>query len=355
MPASAHTDSPPSRILRITASGSFSSGMPRIASAKMGRAPMAYTSEMALVAAMRPKSNGSSTIGVKKSVVATSAWLSLRRYTAASSAVSVPTSRSLGRPRIGAAERISDSTAGAILQPQPPPWLNSVRRIRSGAFIGVKFYSGFQALRHRYRLPLAGRVRRRPHPGRDLGARARRWRARDGRHAVQAALGVRGEEARRFAGGEERGAAPGNALRRQAARLAPARVLLARRQALRRHGPYPARSRLGRADAGRRLSPLPALGGDAAREPAREARPARDPRPHRQRQEPPARRVAQRRRAGARPRGARRAPRLGARQPARSAAADAEVVRKPAARGARFPGRRPAGVRGGRIEEDRAA
>ena len=40
-----------------------------------------------------------------------------------------------GRPRIGVEARISDSTAGAILQPQPPPWLNSVRRIFSGAFI----------------------------------------------------------------------------------------------------------------------------------------------------------------------------------------------------------------------------
>ena len=79
---------------------------------------------------MRPKSNGSSTIGVKKSVVATSAWLSFSRYTAASSAVSLPTSRSFGSAPFSPLEaRISDSTAGAILQPQPPPWLNSVRRI----------------------------------------------------------------------------------------------------------------------------------------------------------------------------------------------------------------------------------
>src|SRR5688500_15873379 len=268
MPASAHTDSPPSRILRITASGSFSSGMPRIASAKMGRAPMAYTSEMALVAAMRPKSNGSSTIGVKKSVVATSAWLSFKRYTAASSAVSVPTSRSFGNPRIGVAARISESTAGAILQPQPPPWLNWVRRIRSGAFISVKFYSGFQALRQRYRLPLAGRIRRGSHPGRHLGAGARRRGARRRGHDVQAAFGLRCKKARRLAGGEEHRPPRRDLVRRQAARLAPARLLLARRQALRRDGAHPARGRLGSAHAGRRLPALSPMGGIATREPA---------------------------------------------------------------------------------------
>ena len=48
-------------------------GMPTSASAKMGVPPMAYTSLMALVAAMRPKSKGSSTMGMKKSVVAISA------------------------------------------------------------------------------------------------------------------------------------------------------------------------------------------------------------------------------------------------------------------------------------------
>ena len=52
-------------------------GMPTRASAMMGLPPMAYTSEMALVAAMRPKSNGSSTMGMKKSVVAISACSSL--------------------------------------------------------------------------------------------------------------------------------------------------------------------------------------------------------------------------------------------------------------------------------------
>ena len=52
-------------------------GIPTSPSAMMGVPPMAYTSEIALVAAMRPKSNGSSTIGIKKSVVAISACSSL--------------------------------------------------------------------------------------------------------------------------------------------------------------------------------------------------------------------------------------------------------------------------------------
>ena len=77
MPARAHTDSPPSRMRRITSSGILFTGMPTRASAKSGWPPIAYTSEIALVAAMAPKSNGSSTIGMKKSVVATIACVSL--------------------------------------------------------------------------------------------------------------------------------------------------------------------------------------------------------------------------------------------------------------------------------------
>ena len=44
--------------------------------------------------------------------------------------------------RSGVLERISDSTAGAILQPHPPPWLNSVRRmgLSAGAFIWAVEY-----------------------------------------------------------------------------------------------------------------------------------------------------------------------------------------------------------------------
>src|SRR5574337_251266 len=80
---------------------------------------------------MRPKSKGSSTMGVKKSVVATRACWSLRRYTAASSAVSVHTSRSGGRRPAGTRRISSASTAGAILQPHPPPWENRVSLMAS--------------------------------------------------------------------------------------------------------------------------------------------------------------------------------------------------------------------------------
>src|SRR5258708_29998267 len=92
-------------------------------------------------------------MGVKKSVVATIACSSFSRYTAASSLDSIPTSRSFGRPRIGVLARISERTAGAILQPQPPPWENCVRRIRSaGAFID-KIGDGTEKLRRRYGRP----------------------------------------------------------------------------------------------------------------------------------------------------------------------------------------------------------
>src|SRR3989304_4204779 len=81
-------------------------------------------------------------IGGEKFIFATSAWLSFNRYTAASSEVSVPTSSSFGRPRIGVEARISVSTAGAILQPQPPPGLYSGRRIFSGAFTAAMLSDG---------------------------------------------------------------------------------------------------------------------------------------------------------------------------------------------------------------------
>ena len=84
---------------------------------------------------MRPKSNGSSTIGMKKSVVAISACWSLSRHTAASSAVSMPTINCGGRKPGALDFRMLDSTPGAILQPQPPPCEKVVRRI--GAVSGV--------------------------------------------------------------------------------------------------------------------------------------------------------------------------------------------------------------------------
>jgi hypothetical protein len=62
---------------------------------------------------------------MKKSVVAIRACWSLSWYTAASSAVSSPTSNcggiANGTARGSGFLRISESTPGAILHPQPPP------------------------------------------------------------------------------------------------------------------------------------------------------------------------------------------------------------------------------------------
>src|SRR3954451_5327936 len=80
----------------------------------------------ALVAAIRPNAYGSSTIGVKKSAVWTSARSSLRRTTPASSAGSAATSTrgSVGR---GSPATIGRRSAAESLQPQPAPWEREVR------------------------------------------------------------------------------------------------------------------------------------------------------------------------------------------------------------------------------------
>src|SRR5882762_4680203 len=58
MPASAQIASPPRRISRMTGGGSILIGTASSASARIGVPPIAYTSDSALAAAMRPKSNG---------------------------------------------------------------------------------------------------------------------------------------------------------------------------------------------------------------------------------------------------------------------------------------------------------
>src|SRR5439155_17589994 len=102
-------------------------------SAVTGRPPMAYTSEKALAAPIRPQSKGSSTMGVKKSTV----WMMARpsapgsANTAASSPVAGETSTSGGysvgvrRPRTWA------RSLGASLHAQPAPWLYLVSRTSS--------------------------------------------------------------------------------------------------------------------------------------------------------------------------------------------------------------------------------
>jgi hypothetical protein len=175
IPAAVQTLSPPSRMRPMISTGSLSIGMPTRARAMIGVPPMAYTSLIALVAAMRPKSCGSSTMGMKKSVVAIRACWSLRRYTAASSLVSMPTSNSLGTGKPREPRRISERMPGAILQPQPPPWLKEVRRIgaagASGEFIGSTFLVSVGAVRidsrwgkqsgQAYRVTQASGIRRR--------------------------------------------------------------------------------------------------------------------------------------------------------------------------------------------------
>src|SRR6185503_3310726 len=79
----------------------------------------------AFAAAMAPKSCGSSTIGVKKSTVATSARSGAIRYTAASSR-SAAAASTLGSTIGGRAPRTCPSSRGLSLQAQPAPWLYSV-------------------------------------------------------------------------------------------------------------------------------------------------------------------------------------------------------------------------------------
>src|SRR3989344_5192508 len=86
---------------------------------------------IALVAAIRPKSNGSSTIGMKKSVVETTPRSSSMAYTAASSREALPTHRLGSRFCAPLPARITSNTWGEILQPHPAPWLYWVRRIGS--------------------------------------------------------------------------------------------------------------------------------------------------------------------------------------------------------------------------------
>ncbi len=92
IPASSHTERPPSITSRATSSLSFSIGQPKIAIAISGLPPIAYISLIAFVAAIRPKVKGSSTIGIKKSVVLSTEVPLPRSNAAASSFVLFPTS-----------------------------------------------------------------------------------------------------------------------------------------------------------------------------------------------------------------------------------------------------------------------
>src|SRR4029077_3390251 len=86
-PTSAALARPPRKIAETVFGRTKSAGKPIMLSAVSGRPPMAKMSESALAAAICPYENGSSTIGVKKSTVCTSARWRSNRYTPASSNV----------------------------------------------------------------------------------------------------------------------------------------------------------------------------------------------------------------------------------------------------------------------------
>src|ERR687890_290249 len=123
-PASRATSRPPRSTSAASSIGSTSRGQPNRFTATSGVPPIAYTSDSALAAAIRPQSYGSSTTGVKKSVVDTSVLPPGIRTTAASSPASRPTSSSPAGstgPRPVSAATAASSSPGGILQAQPPP------------------------------------------------------------------------------------------------------------------------------------------------------------------------------------------------------------------------------------------
>src|SRR5438046_9590765 len=86
-PTSPALASPPRKIEETTRGLTISGGKPMMFRAVNGRPPMAKMSESELAAAIWPYENGSSTMGVKKSTVCTSARCLSKRYTPASSNV----------------------------------------------------------------------------------------------------------------------------------------------------------------------------------------------------------------------------------------------------------------------------
>src|SRR5712691_9223051 len=89
-------------------------------------------SDRALVAAIRPNVQASSTTGVKKSAVTTTAMAGLTRTTAPSSPCSTPTIRSVPGPSGTSLAMVSSSSPGGILQAQPPPRAYWVSRKAAG-------------------------------------------------------------------------------------------------------------------------------------------------------------------------------------------------------------------------------
>src|SRR6266566_2972832 len=118
---------PPRSTSPSSSNGSLSRGQPTRLSANSGVAPIAYKSENALVAAMRPKSYGSSTMGVKKSTVATIARSGVIWKTAASSRLEAST-RIRGSVATGTWRKTCANSDDPSLQAQPAPSLAGRRR-----------------------------------------------------------------------------------------------------------------------------------------------------------------------------------------------------------------------------------
>ena len=121
-PPSDAAAAPPASTSARTSRGRSSRGQATRFSPNRGVPPMAYTSEAALVAAMRPQVWGSSTTGAKKSAVEIRARPSPSRQAAASSPVSVPTMRS-SWDWLGSERTTCASSEGPSLPAQPAPWL----------------------------------------------------------------------------------------------------------------------------------------------------------------------------------------------------------------------------------------
>src|SRR5262249_41472016 len=99
-------------------------------------------SDSALAAAIRPKVYASSTTGVKKSAVTTTARAGPTRTTAPSSPCSTPTIRSVPGPSGTSLAIVSSSSPGGILQAQPPPRAYWVSRTESGPVMRSKIAPG---------------------------------------------------------------------------------------------------------------------------------------------------------------------------------------------------------------------
>ena len=123
-PAARTCESAAAKTAASVSTGS-SSGKAAIESASSGEPPIANTSLSAFVAAIAPKSAGSSTSGGKKSSVKTSARSSSSLYTAASSAGASPTSRFSASTGTKPASRVS-SRAAEYFAAQPPAFVRSV-------------------------------------------------------------------------------------------------------------------------------------------------------------------------------------------------------------------------------------